>query len=228
MVHRSPEEVTSHHVDKMGEALGKQFDALWHDVAWLHRKWAEYVELFGSKETRVELLNQAAPQFFRMIQDALWEETLLNVARLTEKSTSLGRRQNLTIQNLPQLITDQKTKEYVSILVEKAVIEATFCRDWRNRHIAHRDLDLATNELAKPLEGGSRKQVSQVLKAIADVLHAVEDYYTQSETFFEGMHPAGGAVSLLHVLDGGVRAQAERSERRRRGDTSGNDYRPDI
>jgi AbiU2 len=228
MAHRSPEEVTSHHIEKMGEALGRQFDALWHDVAWLHRKWAEYVELFGSKETRVELLNQAAPQFFRMIQDALWEETLLHVARLTDKSTSPGRRQNLTVQNLPQLTKDQKTKERVSILVEKAVIEATFCRDWRNRRIAHRDLDLATNQSAKPLEGASRKQVSQVLKAIAEVLHAVEDHYIQSETFFEGMHPAGGAVSLLHVLDAGVRAQAEHRERRRRGGTSGNNYRPDI
>jgi hypothetical protein len=228
MVHRSPEEVTSHHIEKMGEALGRQFDALWHDVVWLHRKWAEYVELYGTKETRVELLNQAAPQFFRMIQDALWEETLLHVARLTDKSTSPGRRQNLTIQNLPQLISDSKIKEHVSILVEKAVAEATFCRDWRNRRIAHRDLDLATNETAKPLEAASRKQVSQVLKTIADVLHAVEDHYTQSETFFQGMYPAGGAVSLLHVLDEGVRAQAERRERRRRGDTLESDYRPDI
>lgn len=163
-----------------------------------------------------------------MIQDVLWEETLLHAARLTDRSTSPGRKQNLTVQNLPQLISDPKTKEYVSILVEKAVIEATFCRDWRNRRIAHRDLDLATNQSAKPLEGASRKQVNQVLKAIADILHAVEDHYTQSETFFEGMYPAGGAVSLLHVLDEGVRAQAERRERRRRGDGSESEYRPDI
>jgi hypothetical protein len=49
--------------------------------------------------------------------------TLLHVPRLTDKATSLGRRQNLTIQNLPQLINNQKTKEHVSILVGKAVIE---------------------------------------------------------------------------------------------------------
>jgi hypothetical protein len=228
MVHRTAEQVTSHHIEKMGKALGVQFDALWHDVVWLHRKWGEYIELFGSKVSRVETMNQAAPQFFHMIQGVLWEETLLHVARLTDKSTSPGRRQNLTIQNLAKLIDDPDTRQTVTVLVDTAVMQSKFCRDWRNRHIAHRDLDLATNKSASPLEGASRGQVKQVLKAIADALHAVEDHYTGSETHFEGVHPAGGAVSLLYVIDEGIRAQAARKERRRRGDASGSAYRPDL
>ena len=161
-----------------------------------------------------------------MIQGVLWEETLLHIARLTDRSTSPGRRQNPTIQNLAQLIDDPDTRATVTVLVDTAVMESKFCRDWRNRHIAHRDLDLATNKSASPLERASRMQVKQVLKAITDTLHAVEDHYTGSETHFEGVHQAGGAVSLLYVIDEGIRAQAERKERRRRGDASGSDYRP--
>ena len=63
MTTRTAEEAKCYYVEKMGEALGTQFDLLWQEVAWLHMKWGEYVELFGSKPTRVELLNQTAPVF---------------------------------------------------------------------------------------------------------------------------------------------------------------------
>jgi hypothetical protein len=72
---RTAEEAEKRHTEKMGEALGTQFYALWKEVVWLHWNWAESVELFGSKPTRIELLNRAAPAFFRMTQDALWELT---------------------------------------------------------------------------------------------------------------------------------------------------------
>ena len=53
MVHQTAEQVTSHHIERIGKALGVQFDALWHDVVWLHRKWGEYTELFGTKASCV-------------------------------------------------------------------------------------------------------------------------------------------------------------------------------
>ena len=51
------EESRSHHIEKMGEALGTQFAALWQEVAYLHLKWEEFVELFSSKQARIELIN---------------------------------------------------------------------------------------------------------------------------------------------------------------------------
>src|SRR5712692_3023309 len=106
MVYLTAAEAKSRHIEKMGEALGLQFNALWHEVVWLHIKWGEFVQLFGSKPMRIELLNQAAPAFFHMIQDILWDDTLLHIARLTDRSKSSPRhnRVNLTIQNLPQLV----------------------------------------------------------------------------------------------------------------------------
>ena len=52
------------YIEKMGEALGSQFDARFREVAWLHFRWGEYVELVGNP-TRVEVLNQAASALFR-------------------------------------------------------------------------------------------------------------------------------------------------------------------
>jgi hypothetical protein len=52
-------------------------------------------------------------------------------------------------------------------LVETAESKSKFCRDWRNRHIAHRDLDLAMNKSAKELETASISLVDEALASIA-------------------------------------------------------------
>ncbi len=88
---RTAEESKADHVAAMGVELGEFYSALWHELAWIHSKWAEYVTLFGTTSTRVELLNQAAPRFFRTIQDSLWEDVLLHIARLTDSPRSAGK-----------------------------------------------------------------------------------------------------------------------------------------
>ncbi len=133
--YRTALETERYYVEQMGEPLGALFYALWQEVAWLNLKWQEYIELFGKKPSRVELLNKAAPLFFRIVQDALWYDILMHIARLTDPPKSRGKP-NLTIRRLPELVGNQE----LDSLVEEAKEAAEFCRDWRHRRIAHRDL----------------------------------------------------------------------------------------
>ncbi len=212
----------------MGEALGTQFDALWQEVAQLHLNWGEFVELFGSKPKRIDLLNQIAPQFFSTVQDVFWQATLLHIARLTDASEFGKGKLNLKIQNLPKLVSDHGTNKVAAELVETALKETEFCRDWRNRYIAHRDLDLAVNEKAIPLEAASRKQVYAALKAISNVLNSIEAHYIGAETKYEMTATHRGAVSLLHVLHYGLREKARIEERVAQGLVSKDDYPRDL
>jgi hypothetical protein len=227
MASRTEDEALARWIAAMGEALGTQFHALWKEAVWLHWNWDEHVELFGSKPSRVDLLNEAAPAFFRLIQDALWEVTALHIARLTDPPKSAGRA-NLTIQNLPALIKDAEAKEAVVALIETAVSEARFCRDWRNRYIAHRDLDVALDRAAAPLGFASRKEVSKALRAIAKVLDYVDRRYTGSATYWKGGRSVGNALCLLQVLDAGLRARRARAERLERGELTEDDYPLDL
>jgi hypothetical protein len=226
MVERTAEEAKKANIAKMGEALGALYSALWQAVATIHFHWQEYVELFGTKPERIDLLNRAAPAFFRMLQDELWENSLLHLARLTDPANSPGKQApaNLTIQALPALITDAKRKEILSQLVAEAVKQTEFCRDWRNRHIAHRDLKLALEQHTEPLAEGSRADVKAALKALADVLNAIDGHYFQSETRFDLGGALGGAVSLLHALDDGLRAQEARQKRLEEGKPLKDDF----
>jgi hypothetical protein len=226
MTNRTAEEARDHYIDKMGKDLGTQFAALWQEVASVHIKWSEYVQLFGTNSTRVEVLNKSAPAFFQMIQNVLWEDVLLHIARLMDPPASFGdkAKANLTIQNLPELIADPTTKTKVAEAVKAAMAASEFCRDWRKRYIAHRDLKLAIDETARPLEPGSKKQVDDVLDCITKVLNIVDAHFTDSGSYFKMGQGPGGAVSLLYDLDEAQRAKAKREERLLRGEISDEDH----
>jgi hypothetical protein len=215
MADQSAEDAKKSNVAKMGEPLGEVYSALWQDVAVIFVYWMDYVELFGTKSERIDLLNRVAPAFFRMLQDELWNMSLLHIARLTDAANSQGRpdRPNLTIQALPALIADAKFKDEVSELVASALKETEFCRDWRNRYIAHRDLKLALEQPTTPLKDASRAQVNSALNAIAAVLNALASHYLQSETRFDLTARHNSAVALLYLMDEGLMAKEERAKR---------------
>jgi hypothetical protein len=104
------EELEKRNIAAMGETLGKQYTALHNEVAILRLYWMEFLELFGTNEKRIERLNKSAPGFFRMLQDELFQTNVLHIARLTDSPVSFGKK-NLTVQNLPTLISDEALKK---------------------------------------------------------------------------------------------------------------------
>jgi len=217
------EQARARSVQVMGLELGETYEALWQEIVWLHSKWAEYLALYGTKESRVVLLNKAAPRFARLIQVTLWEDVVLHIARLTDLPKSAGK-QNLTVQSLAAHISDPVTRAKVEQLVARAIEQAEFCRDWRNRHLAHRDLHLALARGAEPLKSGSRESVREILRTLGEILDTVSLQYLSSSTHFEFETDAGGALSLLYVLDDGVKLEEARRERLRQGRVEPDDY----
>ena len=219
------EQARARSVQAMGQELGETYEALWQEIVWLHSKWAEYAALYGAKESRVTLLNKAAPRFARLIQDTVWEDVVLHIARLTDPPKSAGKP-NLTVQSLAAHIGDSVTRAKVEGFVGRAIEQAEFCRDWRNRHLAHRDLHLALARGAEPLKTGSRQSVREILQTLGQILDTVSSRYLGSTTYFEIDTDAGGAVSLLYVLDDGLKMKEARRERLRQGRAEPDDYKP--
>jgi AbiU2 len=213
------EDTKKDHIAKMGEALGTQYSALWTNVIHLNIVWQEYVELFGKKPERIDLLNSAAAAFFRMLQDELFETVLLHLSRLTDPPRS-GNRTNLTLRNLAPLIDDAALKAKVTQLVGDAVTATVFCRDWRNRRIAHTDLDLALELPATPLANASRLEVNAAVQAVGEPMRAIHAHYLDSDMRFDLVIRTSGAEHLLYVLRDGLKADAARRKRIESGDFS--------
>jgi AbiU2 len=203
----SAAEVEQRYVAAMGRDLGAVHVRLWNECAWLHLKWSEYVILFGTSPSRIDLLNRAAGPFIRIVQDSLFEDVLLHICRLTDPPRSAGR-DNLTIERLPQLVA-QSIRNAVEQRLDHVRGTSRFARDWRNRHIGHIDLALALRRQAKPLEPASRLGVSEALAAIAALLNEVESHYGTGPVAYDMIDHLGGAESLLYVLRDGLDARAE-------------------
>jgi hypothetical protein len=225
VTHFTAEQAKARNVEAMGDELGVQYSALWQEVALLYRNWQQYVELFGIKPSRLDLMNSTAPYFFWMLQEDLWDVNLLHIARLTDKPAT-GKNKNLTIQNFLDLIQDEKIEAEIKKLVDVALEKTEFARDWRNRHIAHNDLDLSLERSATPLADASRLQVKEALKVIADVMNAVDFHYLHSETRYDLGGPIDGALPLLYALDRSIKLQDERRERLENGAFRDEDFDP--
>jgi hypothetical protein len=220
----APGQAKAEHLEKLGPKLGPVYRALREDFAWLRVKWAEYRQLFGTSPERIDLLNSAAGFFFRILQDTLWEDTLLRIARLTD-SPDVGGKRNLTIRALSELCDDPFLRSTVSHLVDEALAAAAFARDWRNRVIGHRDLAPALDSAATPPSPASRAAVSSALAAIQRAYNAISERLLGSTLADHVITPATGAEALLSVIRDGLAAEHKRRLRMEGGQFTHEDIR---
>ena len=211
------EEIEQKYIHCMGKNLGEIFYAIWQEIASLSNKWNEYVTLFGTKPSRIDILNNSAPSFFRIVQDTLWENIILHIAKVSDPVKSCGK-DNLTIQKFTEFIADPGKVE-IRTLINNAITKTDFCRDWRNRRIAHLDLNLAIDKEVIPLESAIRQKIKDALDSIFEVLNAISRLYSVPTCKFEYSIPStGNAMSLLYILCYGLEHKKERQARKKRGE----------
>ncbi len=192
---KSTPEVLQDCVDTFGADLGPVYDALYNEVLWLHAKWLEYRKLYESPE-RVALLNATAPFFFAVAQDTLWHDVLLHITRLTDPAKT-GRHQNLSLRRL----ADMTPGKCDTAAVDEAYEQAAFARKYRDKHLAHSDLELSLHAVAEPLSQGNREAIEGILASFATVLNGVASAYGRHGTPFRDLAstPGDGRSLLFHL-----------------------------
>lgn len=208
----------------MGSDLGSVYNRLVNELNWLYVKWHQFRELYASRPGRLDLLNEAAPLFFRIVQDTFWDDTLLHVARLVDPVESRGKP-NLTIRALPDLAPVQ-LRSKLEPLVAEAGTASAFAVDWRKRRLAHYDLDLALGRSVKPLSAATKAQTEKALAAIAKVLNCVDLHFFDSTMLYDAGQMPGDVTELLYPLRDGVEGARARRERFMAGKPLPDDLRP--
>jgi hypothetical protein len=151
------EEARKEYERVMGPQLGEVYHLLWNQCALLHIHWEEYLDLFGKDQEQFDVMNGFAASLFKTIQDALWSGILLHLCRFADPRV-VGHRKTLSLE---ALLSYQESKPISNFapLVAEAKDKIRFAQDWRNRTIAHLDLDHARDRGAKPLSTASRAHV---------------------------------------------------------------------
>lgn len=203
---------------KMGSDFGALFYSLYNEISWLTYKWVEFRELYGSKESRIELMNKTAPFFFYTVQKVLWENLLLGIARITDPPKSF-KKKNTTLLAIKQHLEDPEIRTEFDNCIADILAEGQFCRDWRNRWIAHMDYELGVNRgNAKPLERASRLKLRLTIEKIQSLYNKISLKYLGSTTAWELISSDTGALSLLYRIQDGLRHEEEKYQRMLKGD----------
>jgi len=222
------DELKQRNIDAMGELLGKQYTVLFDEFALLNLYWKEFLELFATNDKRIARMNQSAPGFFQMLQEQQFETNMSHLARLTDSAKSVGK-ENLTVQNLPELVTDPGLKAELETHVADIKQKTKFCRDWRNRRFAHHDLLLATQDShVAPLEAATKEKIIAALQAVSDMLNVMERFYYKGGCAFDVIAAHNGVNTLLYILGFGVMGREKMMERIKKGDFSGGDTPENI
>lgn len=205
------EDVRREAVAAMGSQLGEIYHSLSDQVSWLHLKWDTLCELFVNRET-VDLLNSAAPAFFHELQRQMREDIFLHLCRITDPPSS-GGKSNLTLRRLPGLVSDPKLRSNLEVMVDAAVQRTAFARDWRNRRLAHTELNRS-----QPLASVSRKHAEDALDAIRKVMNQLEQTYLNKTVSYQHFIPdVGGVASLIAIIRKGVDTLREEREAKTHG-----------
>jgi hypothetical protein len=220
---RSTPEIEQEHLRAFGPGLGPIYHALHMEVLWLTTKWLEYRKLYAGSAQRIDLLNATAPFFFHMIQGILWEDVVLHIARLTDPARQ-GSFNNLTLLQLPDAVPNPQLAEATRGLVKIAVAKAGFARIWRDKRLAHCDLDYAL-ERAAALPAASRQDVEDVLASYQAVVNGLHGAYLESRVAFGHVCVgAGDADGLVYNLAEARQVEDRRQQRAREGTSIAEDF----
>lgn len=183
------------------------YEALKTEVTWLHGRWICYRQLFGTSEKRIELLNECASTFFYIIQDVLIDEVQVSLSKLTDPAKT-GQHDNLSLEQLQSRLEQQgpsalaqANRAVLDILKKKCELS----RQWRNKQLAHLDLQISMKASPNPLPGISRQMVEDALVLVRAYLNAVESHYNNSAFGYEHFIMTSDGEALLSVLRAGLR-----------------------
>jgi hypothetical protein len=195
--------------------LAEVYNGLDHVLVWLYARWNIYRQVFGTSEERIKLLNETAPAFFKVCQDAIWADIRMELSRITDPAETFGKP-NLTLKRLVNLIDPAQHPTLAAEagqLLQEVEKRCDSFRDWRNRRGGHRDLDTALDRHIRPLPAASRQMIEDALQSVSELMNALLGYFDKdTQKYFQGLEPLGNGDTLIAYLE---RARAQRENERR-------------
>ena len=118
----------------------EEFDQLSDDLSRALVTLYEFKVVFDDNEKQLALLNNTAPFFFLRLYDFYWNELIMSISRLTDRSIQ-GKHNNLSIYILEDFAADLPSdkKEHLRANLVNISKEADLIRKFRNKFISHRD-----------------------------------------------------------------------------------------
>ena len=202
--------------------INEVYEELKTEVTWIHGRWIVYRQLFANSEKRIDFLNECASAFFYIIQDVLLGEVQISLSKLTDPAQS-GKFKNLSLEQLQECLCahgDKGLANQTRSILDRLHLKCKPFRKWRNKKLAHLDLNTAMKITQNPLPGISRQMIEEALELVRMFLNNIEDHYMDNEIGYEHFFMKSDGEALVAILRSGLRYE----ELLREGEISGDDW----
>jgi hypothetical protein len=186
----------------MPKEMEAEFRLIQHELFTIIAKWRSFVELYGT-ESHVDLLNNAAPVFFRIVQDIFVDDVILSILRLLDPAKSMGN-DNLSIAHL----IDHLAQSGVGALhAEVTSLHSDIRKDSerlikiRNKLLAHNDLSEKQNRSASLYAGVTKNLIDKQIQSLCSLMNRIHSSLSDTETYYESACDLpDGSPALLDAL----------------------------
>jgi HEPN superfamily AbiU2-like protein len=147
----------------------KVFNDVWNQLHRLQTHRTIYVCLFASQQS-VKVLRTTALVTFGALQELLISALYLETHRLLDQATSRGNKTASVeglIPNLPP--SSAQLRRSLQRRLGAVRKDCEHLKDWRDRHVAHRDLDVVVRE-PFPLKPVNARTVDDAIEYVASAL----------------------------------------------------------
>lgn len=196
----------------MGGDLGEIFYLLEQNINNIRINWADFVALYGTNKQRIDLLNEAASAFFANNSSLMWRFVVIEIAKITDSPNSGAGKDNLTIKILPDKINDSDKKLALQKLVELSLQKCSFCREWRNKVLAHSDLSIASGKNIVMLEPVNKSKIDDAVQSLFDIARFMNAEYLNTE-LADDIISHGNAEALLWAIHSGIEFERLKKDR---------------
>lgn len=202
---KNPEEIKEDYLESYPRETGRLAYYLSNQITFLHIKWNEYREIYGSDPENIEMVNEVAPYFFWMYERILRHDVISTIARILDPAYSGGNKPNAS---LAKLINDLEDHADESLLVEwehdlqKLKEISKKLRNIRNKRLSHSDFDVHVTHSPDILAGISRKNIEDVLEGIRSLANKIQLHFKNSQTAYNYVFsPFDGTKALLAFIE---------------------------
>lgn len=159
--------------NNISHELKDLFKAINSEITWLHTVWEIYIQLYGTSDENMEIMNVSAPQFFGIIQYVLFSELVTTINRLTDKHKTFGKSNASLEQIIENIDRSTHAKLIIKLKTKLEHIKAKTkpFRAWRDKKIAHNDLLITLEQGTEILPGITREYTKNLIDEIVDFIN---------------------------------------------------------
>ena len=190
-------------------AIRDLWPALTREVVLLHERWKVYLQLYGTSQEQVDVLNRSAALFFALLYEVMLTEMHMVFGRLGDPAFTVRKKAPRENCSLAALEARLRTASEVAVadkltpLIDAYRAACVGIRLRRNQQMAHLDVATLKDAKVQGVKRPSRPEIEAALEALRAAMHYVEGHYADTTTSF-GIYSTRDGNALLATLKLGL------------------------